>query len=83
MRTLTELADYAHSLGKKGQDLSKADGVTFEEWCALVDQLIVDKCGLGRDDIDDWTYAVDYDGEVSVGETRDYALENAGWESEE
>ena len=39
---------------------------TFEEWYAEVDQWVVRKCGLSRDDLPDWNYRDAYEDGVQA-----------------
>ena len=77
MRSLKELIDLAHTHGRKGFQLSKRDGISFDEWMNYVDALICKRVGLGYMDLPDWLYRDAYEDEETCGDAATQAIEAA------
>ena len=50
---------------------------TFEKWMILVEQAMLDKCGMGPDDLPDWAYRDAYDGGLTPNQAANQAINAA------
>ena len=53
--------------------------MTFEQWMARVNGYLVEICGLGVDDLGDWTYRDDFDAGVDPRDTAAEVLADNGF----
>lgn len=66
------MRERAKELGLASPMLSKADGISFDEWCSIVDGLVMRRTGVGLFDLADLREA--YDSLMTAREGSDEAI---------
>lgn len=54
----------------------------FDEWKAIVNQIVQRKCGLSCDDLPDYDYMSEWEGGSTASDCADAALEEAGFDED-
>jgi hypothetical protein len=75
-RLLPPIIELQKSSGAKAATFTR-DDVTFAEWVAIIDTLLVRKYGVGFFDLPDWCYRDAYDEGCTAGEGRDRAIDES------
>lgn len=55
--------------------------MTFEQWLAKVDSVLISRCGLSSDDLPDWCYRDAYEDGTSPRQAAQQAMSNSGLRS--